>query len=290
MLLFSKRDRSVPDVYDYELPQNVRNRILHSLNDCLNRFGQYGINYVLDETTKALLRLNGSLHQKPKYFDGGEPKILEHLELCSAEEFMDWLMLCFQTHWNCGGQETIDVMNQILEEENVGFELTPIQNIDLGHGRYRIVPPGIVKKDEKLLHKEAVKPCLQALSDSRFTTANAELRKAFDEYRRGEYADAITDAGAAYESVMKIICARKKWPYDAGKATCKDLVEICIKHGLVFPFYAPLLTAIGTVRNKLGDAHGKGPSPEFIAKKEHADHMLFLVCTTVVLLIASAKI
>jgi hypothetical protein len=139
---------------------------------------------------------------------------------------------------------------------------------------YRVIFPTIVKKNEKLLHCQAVQPCLHVLSNTRFATANTELLNAFEEYRKGKYADAITDAGAAVESVLKIICTQKRWSYDRDKDTCSKLLDICRTHALFHPFYKPILEVTATIRNRIGDAHGKGPKPEYRATKELADHML----------------
>lgn len=122
------------------------------------------------------------------------------------------------------------------------------------------------------MHAEVIEPCLHVLSDSRFSTANIELMKAFEEYRKGAFAESITDAGASIESVLKTICSEKKWDYDKERDTCSKLLEICRAQGLFYPFYMPILEVTATIRNKFGDAHEKGPAPEFAATKELADH------------------
>jgi len=147
-----------------------------------------------------------------------------------------------------------------------------------------------MKKDEELLHSGTVKPCLAALSDPRFATAYQELTAAFEEYRKDKWADCITDAGAAVESVLKTICTHKKWPYDPNRDTCSTLLEICRSKGLFHPFYRPILEGTATIRNKVGDAHGKGPAPEFKATKELADHMIYTSATNIVLLVSLAKL
>jgi hypothetical protein len=54
------------------------------------------------------------------------------------------------------------------------------------------------------------------------------------------------------------------------------LIDICRKNELFFSFYAPIFTAVGTVRNKLGDAHGRGPEIEFSPEKCHAEHLFYM--------------
>jgi hypothetical protein len=45
---------------------------------------------------------------------------------------------------------------------------------------------------------------------------------------------------------------------------------------------------VGTIRNKLSDAHGRGPAAEHVAGKDHADHMIRLVSTNITFLIGLA--
>jgi methionyl-tRNA synthetase len=97
------------------------------------------------------------------------------------------------------------------------------------------------RKADDLLHRDVVLPCLEALTRPGLETARAEMLKAHEAYRRGEYADAITDAGAAFESVMKTICEKKNWPYNTDKDTCKSLVDICQTNGLFASLLQPCI-------------------------------------------------
>jgi hypothetical protein len=63
---------------------------------------------------------------------------------------------------------------------------------------------------------------------------------------------------------------------------------VCRANGLFHPFYKTVLVGTAIIRNKIGDAHGKGPKPEFTATKELADHMLYTVCNNINLLISLA--
>jgi hypothetical protein len=64
------------------------------------------------------------------------------------------------------------------------------------------------------VHEKVVQPALEALRDPLLATANCELLDAFEKVRKGNYPDAITSCGAAFESVLKTICKAKGWPYD----------------------------------------------------------------------------
>lgn len=147
-----------------------------------------------------------------------------------------------------------------------------------------------MKKNKQFSHETTIRPCLEFLADPRFHTANAEMLKAHDDYRKGDYADAITSCGSAFESVLKTICDHHSWAYDPDKDTCSKLVGICRDNGLFPPFYAPIFEATGTIRNKLGDAHGRGPTPIYAIRKEHVDHMIQITSAHILLLVELAKL
>lgn len=125
----------------------------------------------------------------------------------------------------------------------------------------------IVELSSEFAHAEIVVPALRVLSEDRFATANAEFRKAHEEFRNQSYADCITDCGKALESVFKVIAAERNWPSVNDHSTLAKLIEAAASNGL-FPGYMEeqirglraMLQGPGTVRNKDG-AHGKGDAP-----------------------------
>jgi hypothetical protein len=295
MPLFSKRNPTVKDTYDYNIPLRVRHRIFHTLAACLEQNHQTDLGAVFEEVIRRLVREYGSLSGNADRASNAREAAIRHFEACPDEQFMDFLQVCFETPPYCGGPQTVAAINQVLEEENIGFELTEFRETErepsgpYGVGGYRIVAPSVIKKSEKTLHRSVVQPCLHVLTDPKFNTASDELLRAFAEYRRGDYADAVTGAGAAFETVLKTICTLKRWTYDKDKAACAALVEVCREKGLFYPFYAEIFKNVGTIRNKIGDAHGKGPTPEYQATKELAEHMLYTVCMSIHLLVTLAQ-
>jgi hypothetical protein len=286
--LFSRRNDPIPDRYHYDITERVRNRLVATLKKCVEASGRRDFMGVLGDV-ENLLHVNvGALAKPPNRLIPQSEAIFYHFYECSDEEVIDFLILCFQTRGYCGGPPTVDAINEVLREENIGYELTDFQEIPTQHG-HRIVTPTAIKKEEELLHRETVKPCLRALSDKRFATALEELTKAFDEYRKGDYGDAVTDAGASVETVLKTICKHKKWAYSSNDS-CSRLLEICCANGLFPPFYQSVLAGTATIRNKIGDAHGKGPTPAFTATKELADHMIYTAANNLSLLVTLAKL
>lgn len=290
MKLFSRRNEVPEDVYSYEIPERVRNRLLLTLKTCADQSGHCSMDSILEESEELLHRAYGELRTRPHWVNQGpRQRIIDHLFECDDEEIMDFFQVCFQCRGYAGGQRTVNELNKVLEEENIGYEISDFQQEKLSGGSFRTIPPTILKKDEKTLHHEVVHPCLHVLSDDRFRNARQELLKAFDEYRNVDYPDSITDAGSAFETVLKTICTHKKWRYSPTD-TCSALLEVCRAKGLFHPFYRTVLEGTATIRNKIGDAHGKGPKPEFTATKELAEHMLYTVCNNINLLITLARL
>jgi hypothetical protein len=297
MPLFSKRNAAIKDAYDYEIPLRIRHRVFHTLSAFLQGNSLTSLRTVFDAVAQRLLREYGQLagQDDPRVWNDSAAAIA-HFERCSDEQFMDFLQACFETPHHCGGPKVVAAVNAVLEEENIGYELSDFGRTETGPsgpyggGGFRIICPTVIVKSEKTLHKAVVQPCLHALADPKFATANSELLKAFSEFRSGDYGDAVTDAGAAFETVLKTICTHKKWTFDKDRAACSTLVDICRVKGLFYGFYTEIFKNVGTIRNKIGDAHGKGPQPEHPATKELAEHMLYAVCTNVNLLLALANI
>jgi hypothetical protein len=217
MTLHSRRN-AVLEPFRYDLPEHVRSRILCTIEQLIARHCQnLDFGDMLLELGDELVAQYGFLNRSA-YVAARRSNnpVIEHFYCSADEQALDFIQLAFETYQNCGGQPTVDAINRIFEEEGIGYELTAIREIPVPSKRrvgkeFRTETPRIIRKDERLLHQETIQPCLEALGDSRFDTANRELMNAFEELRRGAYADAITSAGSAFESVLKTICALKSW-------------------------------------------------------------------------------
>jgi hypothetical protein len=301
MNFLSQRQIPPPDRYRYDFPHEVRSRFLHMLQ---NRLPKYNLSFgdVLNEAGQLAQEQYGGLCRP--YFEAArmsDDPVIEHFFSSPDVRALDFVQACFSTEGNCGRQEMVDTVNAMFDQMGMGYELTPFvfaQSQSSGRRSWSsaIVPPKveqvprIIRRDEKLLHQEVVQPALHLLADPRFATANAEFLNGLDKLRAGEWADAITSSGAAIESVLKTICTLKSWPYDPHKDTCSKLLDICREKGLFHPFYKPIFEGTATIRNKVGDAHGRGPNPEYTATKELADHMVHTCCANAVLLVSLAKL
>jgi len=285
----------VPDTFRYDIPDDARKRILFALKEYVDRPPD-GFTALLDEVGEQLLKQYGGLCQ-PSYIvlSQSDNPVIEHLLCCDDEMTLDFIELCFRASSYIGKNEGVDQVNEILREMAIGYELTPwtehvVEREGSLFGRRRkarfleIEYPEFIRKDNQYAHQEIVRPCLNVLSSRRFTVANSEMLKALENIRHGRYSAAITSCNSAFESVLKTICDHKGWKYDKRKDSCAKLISICKDSGLFPPFYAPIFESTCIVRNKLGDAHGRGPNPDHTADQTHAEHVIRMTAAHVLLL------
>jgi len=63
-----------------------------------------------------------------------------------------------------------------------------------------------------------------------------------------------------------------------------SVVKLIIENGLLPGFYESCLISPATIRNRLGDAHGRGPEKRHEPNTDQADHMINLVCSNILFL------
>lgn len=287
--LYSKRKAKPPTELRYDVPLKSRQRIFavvwHEVDGALEPAfckALYGL----------LLREYGELAAPgSEVWEDRSHPVVEHFCYCSDEQALDFIEACFRTnHW-VGGQKSVDEINRAFREGGIGYELTAYRGPEMSRGEMRFGPtipddqlPQVIRRDHEVLHDEIVKPALQLLSNPKLAVANSEMLKALSDHRAGRDDDAITACNSAFESVLKTICDEKGWAYDADKDACAKLVEICYKEGLFPSFYVDLFKRVGTIRSRLGDAHGRGPVPLHDVEPAHAAHLLHTTCAHIILL------
>lgn len=135
-----------------------------------------------------------------------------------------------------------------------------------------IIADGVmVKIDAKQFEQDLKRKTLEQLHELRdsapvFQSAYDELIKAVEFLEKEDYAEAITNAGKSYESIMKIICGADKG--NAGELTKQivsdehlDLPDSISGEG----FRQNVLMALPYIRNNIG-AHGSGMNTANIQK------------------------
>ena len=304
MAVFSKRNRPQPASYRYDVPSEVRSRILHAVRQhCESYDSHTDFISLLNEVGEQLLVEYGSLlapgFEAARVSDN---PVIEHFFSCDDEMVLDFLELLFRPFRNLG-QPGVDAINAVLQDAAVGYELTPyVQTVSDEPGtlfgrpagkKLDITYPKAIRRDSQYLHSEATQPALSLLSDGRYQGANEEFLSAHEHYRHGRYKECLNECLKAFESTMKTICDEKGWPYNPTD-TAKTLIQTCLDNGLVPSFSQSQLTSlrtslesgIPTVRNKRS-GHGQGAQVTNVPP-ELARYALNLTGTTIVLLIESA--
>lgn len=283
--LFSKRKKHYPTDFRYDLPDDVRSRIIVVFKDYCNE-ANGGFDELLVEVGNVLIKEYGFL-SKSAYAAArrSDHPVIEHFFVCNDEQAIDFIEVCFQQHVYNGGQSGVDEINEIFRDCGIGYELTPfiehqVEKETYLFGKKRLGTvieyeyPKVIQRNDQIMHESVIEPTLELLSDSRFRVANSEIIQAHSALRSGEFEDAITLSCSAFESFLKTILDIKGWSYDPYRDTCAKLVSICRDKNLIPPFYCSAFETVGTIRNKLGDAHGRGPQITHQAKQEHAEHLI----------------
>lgn len=287
---YSKRKSPPPQVLRFDIPPDTRTRILAVFRDHSNeRHG--GFPKLLEDVGNVLFKQYGGL-SRPMYRAArrSDNDVIEHFYSSDNEHALDFIEACFQQPAYNGAQKGVDEINEIFHESGIGFELTPFVEYPVKtslFGRLRqgieYEFPKVIRRTDQVVHQEIIEPALNLLTDFRLRVANSEMLKALMALRHGDFEDAITLAASAFESLLKTMCEIKGWPYDPNRDTCSKLINICRDQGLFPPFYATILEAVGIIRNKLSDAHGRGPAPLHNVSREYAEHMVQLTSTHMLL-------
>lgn len=222
--------------------EHVRVRILHSFKDSVNSHLPYELAHGL------LLRRAGLLWLVSQSLDYAQD-LLNYLLQCSDDmvpsviEVMSHVCndpgVKEQTYnWN---SDVFDrLVNGILREERIGFELVNSQMIEFS---------------SKELHQEVVAPALLLLvGRSDLEKVESAYRSALEEIARGKPADAITDAGTALQEMLTLLGCD-------GNAL-GPLIASARSKGLLAKHDSPMLAAVEKTlhwvsadRSEKGDAH-----------------------------------
>jgi len=284
--IFSKRQKrlhdEMPDVYTYDkIPSPLRVQVVLILQSS----GVLG-GAVARAVVEALCHEYGrfSLHDFNKKLTVSRPYTKELIAFITDEEHYALtldaieLTLQFMTKvYPCS--ELVAEINQRFQEHAIGYQFE--------NGK-------IIRVDSQLIHSEVVKPTLSLLSDKAYAGAQEEFFSAHKHYRKGENKEAMTDACKSFESVMKVICKKRRWEVDENAPAAK-LISVCFEHDLIPSFWksqmnalqAMLKDGVPTGRNKTA-AHGQGEVP--VTVPEHVvSYVLHMTASAIVFLVKSEQ-
>lgn len=245
-------------------------QVVHIWNDSLGDQTEYSntldVPRIYGEVVQILRRETAVFSlfgEKRDHLTYRDELVAYFLKVEDYEEALDVVDLSFRAldtivrtehYWNrrpgsVVADEAISELNSRFLDHGIGYQFTDGQ---------------LIRIDSQLLHHEVVKPALVLLSRPGFAGAQEEFLKAHEYYRQGETKASLNECLKAMESTLKVICKKRNWHHDRG-ATCKTLLDICLKQGLIPSFWEHSLTGLknmleGSVppaRNKTS-SHGQG--------------------------------
>lgn len=312
--IFSKRQKKlrgeVPDTYVYDdLPKRLRVQIVQIWKETLGVYhithtawGREIDNPQVEDSYRIIvnaLRREYGVFQLTKPKNDFEEKTyseelaLFFLHVSNIEYALDAIELSFRVidhgtrKWEYLHRDdasrradaAIEELNYRFKEHAVGYQFTSGQ---------------IIRIDSELVHADIVVPALKLLHEQHYAGAQDEFLKAHKYYRQGDPKGALSECLKAFESVMKAICDKRRWPYSP-TATAKHLIQICFDKGLIEPCWQSKFSAlrsllessVPTGRNKMS-GHGQGTNPVSVPNHLVA-YMLHMTASAIVFLAEAEK-
>lgn len=292
--IFSEREKAKQeaDPYQYgEIPEGLRNQIFHVLKNIMQTTSSSGIG-------KWGKLWNDCCQEKglnPCDRNNYDCRIIFYQYLMQeenrAEDILDIIDITFQfvvsnISQQCDRQAAFETYRKAVDDLNIYFQRAAIG--------YQLKENQIIRIDSEYLHKEAIVPALDLLRSNEFESANREILSAHEHYRNGEYRDCITNANAAFESVMKVICDRRQWKYKAG--TAGELVTVLSNREFIpnylqrhfHQLFNTLRSGLPPLRHNQGSAHGQGEKTTEVPA-HIAGYALHLAATNILFLVQTAE-
>lgn len=286
--VFSRR-QSDQSAAKYEIPQTTRNRILLWCAEVFSSSGGYAHDHdqrevFWNEIHRHLQYRHGriTLSKNVRSTRSRMEDALDFLLSCSGDEFLDFIEYIFKVE--CLPNIRIPIkqlvidLNRLFHADNLPYSVTdlveeqtqgsasdsPFRGINMITIR-TVAFPKVIMRENEAVYANAVEPALRLLSRPKFIEANREYLQAHEDYRREDYRDVLTKCGSAFESVLKICCHSKGWPYDE-KDTAQALIRTLIQKSSLEAYFEPTLMVVATLRNRLSSSHGAGLKPKQVSR------------------------
>lgn len=207
---------------------------------------------------------------------------LQFLSVCPGEQFLDFVEDIFQVnvlfHVGYRASALVEDINALFRQDDLPYSLTPfveqsgremVTSGPLAGDEYDVTRtvawPRVIMRESGIVHAHAIQPVLELLSRSEYKSANSEYLAALEDYRKDQFGDCLTKCGSALESVLKVICHRKRWTYDQN-ATAGALVKIYLGKTKLDSYFDSMLMTTAVLRNKLSASHGAGVATKDIPR------------------------
>lgn len=272
--VFSRRERPIANQPPKPLSKEFRNRVVMLLRNQMH--GSF--EGFLNDLHKPVAYLIGTPRLSPAAdITTHAEDLLNFLFSCKDENFLDVIELIFRsniTGISWPDNPLISAFNQFFQVDNLPYHLTgyttvayeEINSYGSHQTGYRLTEyPRIIRKENEVLHNEAIEPALHLLTATTFMSANAEFLKALEDHRKGDFSDCLTKCGSAFESTMKIICEKHAIPFKQTDSA-SSLLKAIISNSKLDTFWEPPLILIATLRNRLSSSHGAGSQAKIVPR------------------------
>ena len=296
--VFSRREGAAATV-SKPLTQEFRYRAFQLCADTFDAFFQE----FLTELARRLRYLHGRPNLTGKLSDLSNKDAVDFVFTCTDEHFLDFVEIIFQSRTfrqlsisQKGEDQLVEDINQFFKIDDLPYSLTGFVREEVevsyygskGTSIHTISYPQVIRRDSEAIHETAIQPALTLLANPAFKAPNGEFLEALKHYREGEYADCIAKCGSSFESVMKVICDRKKWPYQQTDTAQKLLDTIFEKTNMESFFKDPVML-VATMRNRLSSAHGAGAQQRSVPK-HRAQYTVNATASAILFLVEEAKL
>jgi hypothetical protein len=274
---FSRRTPEGPKKAAQQIPLTTLTRILRWCGELyrgerpsnLVGRGDHNIEF-WQEVYRRLQYRTGKVNLTPADTGHDAREAANYIMNCSKAEVLDFLEDIFNNEAfrqvNSGDKNIVDELNTILRQDNLPYTMTHFvwEEVEIQSGMFagqmgrqvRNYPKVIIKESE-ILEQQVIAPALQLLAQQHFASANAEFLAALEDYRKGDIGDCLVKCGSSLESVLKVICDKKKWPYKQTD-TAGPLIKTVIANSSLDNCFESLLIGVATMRNRMSTAHGAG--------------------------------
>lgn len=269
--------KEVSDVFQYDvISDKLKNQFTFIVEESVD-YNLNGYSVKQDFWQKIITRINVEFGKNIRSISTLERKVHETFLKLNTEEslyFFELLIDEMNKSFHFNYSEFVKRVNKLFRENSFGYE---------------IVQGQIIRIDRMFIHQEIVLQAIQLLHEVKFESASNEYMQAFEDYKNGNLKSAITNAGKAFESAMKIICEELNYSYKQSD-NAKKLISTLMNKEFI-PSYLQthfsglsntLESGLPTVRNK--HSHGDGVIEVEVTDKI-VRYALNLCATNIVLLV-----
>lgn len=269
--------KQVNDVFQYEeVSTKMKNQFTFMVEKIVQKtLSRYDVKNEFWQ--KVINRINVEYGKNVRAIASPEEKVHVAFEKLNNEEslyFFELMLEEMDEYISFDYDEFVKRVNKLFLENSFGYEFVQGQ---------------MIRIDSKFIHQEVIMNAIQLLYEVEFESASIEYMQAFTDYKNGNLKGAITNAGKAFESTMKIICEEMNYSYKQSD-NAKKLISTLMNKEFI-PSYLQthfsglsntLESGLPTVRNK--HSHGDGVIEVEVTDKI-VRYALNLCATNIVLLV-----